>query len=99
LTEAKNALRETLTLIRERNDDDDIADSDDEVPLLGDTKAELETVSDSSDWNHGGNGIPCRFYNHDGCKHGNTCRFSHAPDYKSVRDRLYVSRATILVLS
>ena len=83
-----------------RNDDDDIADSDDEIPLLSDTKAELESVSDSSDWNHGGNGIPCKFYNHDGCKRGNACRFSHAPDYKSVRDRLYVSReTTILVLS
>jgi hypothetical protein len=48
-------------------------------------------VSDSSDWNHEGNGIPCRLYNHDGCTRGNDCRFSHAPDLKSVRDQLYVS--------
>lgn len=89
-TEAKNALRETLTLMREREDDYDFADSDDEGPLLIDTKVELESVSDSSDWNHEGNGIPCRFYNHDGCKHGNDCRFSHAPNHRSVRDRLYV---------
>jgi hypothetical protein len=89
-TEAKNALRETHNLIRERNDEDDIAVSDDERPLLSNTKVELESVSDSSDWNHEGNGIPCRFYNHEGCKRGNDCRFSHAPDHKSVRDRLYV---------
>ena len=90
-TEAKNALHETLTLIHERNDEDDFAISDDEAPLLSDTKVELESMSDSSDWNHDGNGIRCRFYNHDGCKRGNDCRFSHAPDHKSVRDRLYVS--------
>ena len=76
----------------ERDDDDYSADSDDEGPLLNDIKVELESVSDSSDWNHEGNGIPCTFYNHDGCTRGNDCRFSHAPDHKSVRDRLYVSR-------
>jgi len=97
--EAKNALRETLALMLERDDDDDFAVPDDEGPLLSDTKVELESVSDSSDWNHEGNGIPCRFYNHDGCKRGNDCRFSHAPDHKSVRDRLCVSRETILVPS
>ena len=98
-TEAKDALHETLTLIRERNDEDDVADSDDEIPLLGDTKAELETVSDSSDWNHGGNGVPCRFYNHDGCTRGDACRFSHAPDYKSVRDRLCVFPEKLILVS
>jgi hypothetical protein len=51
---------------------------------------ELESVSDSSDWNHEGNGIACKFYNRDGCLRGSDCRFSHAPDHKSVRDRLYV---------
>ena len=95
-TEAKNALRETLALMLERDDDDDFAVPDDEFPSLSDTKVELESVSDSSDWNHEGNGIPCRFYNHDGCKRGNDCRFSHAPDHKSVRDRLCVSRETHL---
>jgi len=89
-TEAKNALRETLALMRVRDDDDDVAASDDESPLLGDPGLELESASDSSDWNHGGNDIPCRFYNHDGCKRGNACGYSHAPDHKSVRDRLYV---------
>lgn len=74
----------------ERNEEDDSVDSSDETPLLEDTKVELESVSDSSDWNHEGNGIPCRFHNHDGCLRGADCRFSHAPDHKSVRDRLYV---------
>ena len=53
-------------------------------------KLELESASDSSDWNHEGNGIACKFYNRDGCLRGSDCRFSHAPDHKSVRDRLYV---------
>jgi hypothetical protein len=74
----------------ERDEEDDYADSDDESPELDEPKLELESVSDSSDWNHEGNGIPCRFYNHDGCLRGANCRFSHAPDHKSVRDRLYV---------
>jgi hypothetical protein len=89
-TEAKNALLETLALLCKYDDDDDVADADDETPLLSDNKVELESVSDSSDWNHEGNGIPCRFYNHDGCTRGNDCRFLHAPDLKSVRDQLYV---------
>ena len=83
--------------MRACNDDSDFVGTDDDSPLLGNTK--LELVSDSSDWNHGGNGIPCRFYNHDGCKHGNACRFSHAPDHKSVCDHLYVSQESILVPS
>ncbi|KAI0284828.1 hypothetical protein BC826DRAFT_1109520 [Russula brevipes] len=89
-TEARDALRETLALMRERDedDDDDVAVSEDEYPVPSATKVELESVSDSSDWNHEGNGIPCRFYNHDGCMRGTDCRFSHAPDHKSVRDRL-----------
>jgi hypothetical protein len=69
---------------------DDTFDWKDESSLLDGAKLELESVSDSSDWNHEGNGIPCRFYNHDGCLRGTVCRFSHAPDHKSVRDRLYV---------
>lgn len=49
---------------------------------------EIASVSDSSDCNHVGNGIQCRFYNHDGCGRGTACTFSHAPDEKSVRDEL-----------
>jgi hypothetical protein len=97
-TEVKNVLHETFVLMRARNDDNDFAGPDDDSPLLWEKKLELESVSDSSDWNHGGNGIPCRFYNHDGCKHGNACNFSHALDHKSVRDRLYVSRESTSIL-
>jgi hypothetical protein len=63
--------------------------STDECPSLDAKKLEdLSSQSDSSDYGHEGNGIPCRFYNHDGCKKGNNCPFSHAPDEKSVRDEL-----------
>lgn len=90
-TEAKDALRETLALMIERNEEDEFElDSDDKFPMLAEAGVELESVSDSSDWHHEGNGIPCRFYNRDGCLRGTDCRFSHAPDHKSVRDRLYV---------
>jgi hypothetical protein len=88
--EATKALSETLALMRQSDEEDDFAVSDDEYPLLCDKKVEPESVSDSSDWNHEGNGIPCRFYNHDGCIRGIECRFSHAPDHKSVHDRLCV---------
>ena len=88
--------------MRARDDDDDnddIATPRDATPLLSAPKIELESVSDSSDWNHEGNGIPCKSYNHGGCKRGNTCKFSHARDFLSVRDRLCVSRETIFVPS
>ncbi|KAF8968516.1 hypothetical protein BDZ97DRAFT_1798841 [Flammula alnicola] len=49
---------------------------------------EIASVSDSSDCNHVGNGVQCRFYNHEGCARGTACLFSHAPDEKSVRDEL-----------
>lgn len=49
---------------------------------------ELASLSDSSDAHHVGNGIQCRFYNHEGCARASTCTFSHAPDEKSVRDDL-----------
>jgi len=71
-----------------RIEEEDPLDESDESPQLEDTKVELESVSDSPDWNQEGNDIPCRFYNHDGCLRGTDCRFSHAPDHKSVRDRL-----------
>ncbi|KAG6916623.1 hypothetical protein DXG01_006119 [Tephrocybe rancida] len=57
-------------------------------PRYEDDKLELAEASDSSDCNHVGNGVPCRFYNHDGCARGAECDFSHAPDEKSVRDDL-----------
>ncbi|KAI9451491.1 hypothetical protein BJY52DRAFT_1125121 [Lactarius psammicola] len=88
-TEASKALDETFTLISERNnEEDEFLAVEDSRPSLADPGKELESVSDSSDWNHEGNGFPCRYYNHDGCMRGVECRFSHAPDHKSVRDRL-----------
>ncbi|KAG6850357.1 hypothetical protein H0H93_014311 [Arthromyces matolae] len=57
-------------------------------PRYDDDRLELAEPSDSSDCNHVGNGIPCRFYNHDGCARGSQCEYSHAPDEKSVRDDL-----------
>ncbi|KAI0641698.1 hypothetical protein C8Q79DRAFT_1014122 [Trametes meyenii] len=49
---------------------------------------ELEDESDSEDFKHKGNNTPCKYYNHDGCRHGARCHFRHAPDRKSVRDEL-----------
>ncbi|EIW52990.1 TPR-like protein, partial [Trametes versicolor FP-101664 SS1] len=61
--------------------------SDDEDDLPGDVFDPVEE-SDSEDYTHKGNGTPCRFYNRHGCTQGARCRFSHAPDQKSVRDEL-----------
>ncbi|KAI9438977.1 hypothetical protein H4582DRAFT_107123 [Lactarius indigo] len=87
--EARKVLDETLALISERNnEEDEFVAEDDFGPSLTDPGKELESVSDSSDWNHWGNDSPCWYYNRDGCTRGVECEFSHAPDYKSVRDRL-----------
>ncbi|GJJ10877.1 hypothetical protein Clacol_005105 [Clathrus columnatus] len=55
-----------------------------EVP----TKFSAEDWSDTEDSMHVGNDIPCRYYNHNGCARGEHCKFSHAFDVFSVRDRL-----------
>ncbi|KAJ7449559.1 hypothetical protein FB451DRAFT_748310 [Mycena latifolia] len=59
-------------------------------PGLDETPVEILSDSDSSDLEHEGNGVPCRFYNHDGCAKGSKCRFKHAPDKdrKTTRDEL-----------
>lgn len=49
---------------------------------------ETEVLSDTSDYEHDGNGVPCRHYNHDGCQAGPDCKFTHAPDGCSLRDKL-----------
>ncbi|KJA22438.1 hypothetical protein HYPSUDRAFT_41064 [Hypholoma sublateritium FD-334 SS-4] len=59
---------------------------------------EIASVSDSSDCAHVGNGVQCRFYNHEGCARGNACLFSHAPDEKSVRDDLGRNVCTYFLL-
>lgn len=49
---------------------------------------EIRTESDSSEFQQEGNGIPCRYLNHDGCRHGSDCWFKHGPDSYSQRDEL-----------
>ncbi|KAF8643574.1 hypothetical protein AX16_008962 [Volvariella volvacea WC 439] len=50
--------------------------------------SDSDIESDSSDCRHSGNGIPCRYYNRRACNKGKDCLYSHAPDQKSIRDRL-----------
>ncbi|KAH8981246.1 hypothetical protein EDB92DRAFT_192891 [Lactarius akahatsu] len=69
-TEARKALDETFALISERDNEDESVADDDVGPSLTNPGKELESVSDSSDWNHWGNGFPCRYYNRDGCTRG-----------------------------
>lgn len=59
----------------------------DSVPVGADG-AETPMLSETSDFEHEGNSIPCRFYNHDGCRNGTECKFRHGPDNRSVRDSL-----------
>jgi hypothetical protein len=60
-------------------------------PAFDDPPVQISSDSDSSDFEHEGNGTPCRFYNHDGCKNGSTCRFKHAPTKEmTTRDELFV---------
>ena len=74
----------------EANVDDDWPGDEQLAKRAPDRALEIEDESDSEDFAHAGNGTPCRFYNHDGCRHGARCRFKHAPDSKSVRDELCV---------
>ncbi|KAF8137160.1 hypothetical protein EV363DRAFT_1316886 [Boletus edulis] len=62
--------------------------SDHEAPALEDDPDLGESLSESSNCEHTGNGIPCKFYNRAECKNGRACRYSHAPDQKSERDAL-----------
>ncbi|KAF8268649.1 hypothetical protein EI94DRAFT_1785746 [Lactarius quietus] len=87
-TETKKELGEIIVLLKDRKEEDEHVEPKDCIPFLRDPKVELESVSDSSDWNHEGNSFPCSYYNHDGCTQGVKCEFSHGPDHRSVRDRL-----------
>ncbi|KAI0264888.1 hypothetical protein BC834DRAFT_825660 [Gloeopeniophorella convolvens] len=98
LAEAKAALEDTLVLMRERNEEDHTPELpttinpttiDQLIRVKDDSKAnELESLSDSSDCQHVGNGYPCFRYNHNGCTRGTQCPLSHAPNCKSLRDGL-----------
>ncbi|OCH91987.1 hypothetical protein OBBRIDRAFT_833801 [Obba rivulosa] len=84
-TTARQELEATLNLHvgpvpREDRGEDPAADES--------AKSDITTESDSEDYKHIGNGIPCRFYNHYGCKKGSRCPYRHAPDPKSFRDEL-----------
>lgn len=74
------------------SDEDDVVDSsitpEDDAwpPLLETLDKEWDCGSNSSEYNHSGNDIPCRYYNRGACTRGQHCAHSHAPDYKSVRD-------------
>lgn len=63
-------------------------DSEYELPAPDDEPHLGESLSESSDCEHMGNGKPCKFHNHSECTKGHTCPFSHAPDYHSERDAL-----------
>lgn len=98
-TEAHTQINAILNLIRElgggRDDSDedfDVDASEDEGrlewPPFDDDAYQSSEDSDSSECQHSGNGFPCKFYNHSGCSRREACRYSHAPDEKSVRDKL-----------
>jgi hypothetical protein len=60
-------------------------------PALDDPPVEISSDSDSSDFEHDGNGTPCRFYNHGGCGKGSSCQFKHSPTKQmTTRDELFV---------
>ncbi|KAH0835026.1 hypothetical protein J3R83DRAFT_10763 [Lanmaoa asiatica] len=72
--------------------------SDYEAPALGNDPQLWESLSESSDCEHTGNGIPCKFYNRTECNNGHACRFSHAPDNKSERDTLWGTKRVPILL-
>nr|GAT58494.1 predicted protein [Mycena chlorophos] len=51
---------------------------------------DLDCESDTEESTHFGFGAgkPCLAYNHGYCRHGRNCRSRHAPDSRSIRDRL-----------
>lgn len=67
-------------------------------PRVNDEPWEVYYDSDSEDCNHKRNKTPCRFYNHEGCRNGAQCSYSHAPDDKSVRDELSVFQFFFIML-
>ncbi|EIN04349.1 hypothetical protein PUNSTDRAFT_146568 [Punctularia strigosozonata HHB-11173 SS5] len=81
--EAKHELADARKLFESGDYD---SESDPEDPIYD---SELGYTSDSSDFRHEGNGTPCKFYNHNGCKKGaKKCPFKHGPDNRSMRDDL-----------
>ncbi|KAF8959770.1 hypothetical protein BDZ97DRAFT_1922742 [Flammula alnicola] len=86
-----NDATKELQVVRKLMESEEARDDEDEDerhPRYDDEPWGLFSDSDTEDSIHHGNGIPCRFHNHDGCARGAQCKFSHAPDTKSVRDEL-----------
>jgi hypothetical protein len=58
-------------------------------PAIDESDHDTPFESCTSDYEHEGEyGVPCRYYNSRGCIKGSTCPYRHAPDSKSVRDKL-----------
>ncbi|KAK0213825.1 hypothetical protein IW262DRAFT_1279619 [Armillaria fumosa] len=68
--------------------DDDSDDCSDFDPPLDYPARHIQTDSDSSDFEHDGNGKPCRAYNHEECSQGSKCALKHSPDEDTTRDQL-----------
>lgn len=77
-----------LLAVQNEEDSDSETDSHSDYDSGGPSEAETLVLSDSSDYDHAGNGTPCRYYNHNGCARGSQCKFKHAPDNRSIRDNL-----------
>lgn len=82
------AAREALSEAIELNDGRGLETPEKPTYESGNALWDAETTSDSSEYEHEGNGTPCRYLNHDGCRHGAQCRWKHAADANSVRDQL-----------
>ncbi|KAK0190080.1 hypothetical protein F5146DRAFT_958640 [Armillaria mellea] len=68
--------------------DDDSDDCSDFDPPLDYQPRLIQTDSDSSDFEHDGNGERCRAYNHGGCSQGSKCALRHSPEEDTTRDQL-----------
>ncbi|KAF8801413.1 hypothetical protein BYT27DRAFT_7174103 [Phlegmacium glaucopus] len=60
----------------------------DDYPGYHEEPEEFISDSETSEYRHTGNNIPCWFHNREGCVRASNCKFSHAPDDRSVRDEL-----------
>jgi len=63
-----------------------------EFPGYGEVDLDVAELSESEECARVGNRVPCRYYNRNegGCRRGVECLYMHAPDERSVRDRLCV---------
>ncbi|EJD52365.1 TPR-like protein [Auricularia subglabra TFB-10046 SS5] len=59
-----------------------------EIVALPKPKLDDDAASDTSDYNHEANGIPCRHYNQSRCSRGELCNYSHGPTKWAIRDQL-----------